>query len=306
MLSNRHSPRGLIYPNLTTILPRAPRVPPASPVTRKIGSTGPDVSLNMTAPHWAQTPDFQLIHESDDDTGPVLVGFPFSGSGSAMFASWRKCLPPSFSLVAATLPGREERLPEPPWSQLSEAADRLSESLTELIPKNRPIIPVGFSIGALVAFEVTRRVLGNGLDVPLLVVASRISPTIETPRVGFAEMSDEEFVRLLADEFGAIPPEIAENEELLKLLLPALRGDLEMGESYQFEATQPVSCDVLAAHGSADESVRLQWLDGWSEVGKTFRSRTFAGGHFFVRDQTQAFIDTIATRYHSACMSRNI
>ncbi|MEM9825749.1 MAG: thioesterase domain-containing protein [Planctomycetota bacterium] len=239
-------------------------------------------------------------NEPDRFARPMLVGFPFSGSGTALFGNWRRHLPTGFSLAAAALPAREQRLGETPWSDMQAAADQLAMSWQQSFPRDQVIIPVGFSIGAVLAFEVTRRLVDAGYAVPLLVVASRVGPDLETPRVGFADMDDETFLRVLSDEFNAIPPEIAANEELRSLLLPALRGDLEMGETYRYHLDARLPCDVLAAHGSDDASVRLQWLHGWSKVGQDFRARTFAGGHFFVRDQLKAFLSTVAVRYRAA------
>ncbi|MEM6687852.1 MAG: thioesterase domain-containing protein [Planctomycetota bacterium] len=244
--------------------------------------------------------DFVWLKEpSEDSNSPIVIGFPFSGSGAAMFASWKALLPENFALAAVQMPGRESRLHEPACNDVHRAADGLVDSFTSNAP-HRPLICVGCSNGALLAYEFALRITKAGYSIPLLVVAAKPSLTHEIPKLGLDQLSDEELLDLVGNTFGALPPEVTENEELRRLMLPTLRADLEMGDNYVYKTKPPLDSDILALVGSDDLGVRLQWMEDWRLLGRGFRARTFAGGHFFIRQQTRAVIDTIVMRYEAA------
>ena len=154
---------------------------------------------------------------------PTLVGFPYSGAGTAAFSTWRSEVPEDFSLVAVRLPGRESRLDEDLRTDMKGIAADVAVELQQL---DVPIIPMGISAGALLGYEVARELANTNTEVPLVVVLSESGPprTGERPESGYIhEMSDEEFIEVLDKGYRAIPPAIAESQELLDLMLPVMR-----------------------------------------------------------------------------------
>ncbi|MEE3922702.1 thioesterase domain-containing protein [Micromonospora sp. BRA006-A] len=80
--------------------------------------------------------------------------FPYAGGVAASFAPWRDLAAPELSVQVALMPGRGARLHEPPVDDLAELVDALATAVAERA--SGPFLLFGHSLGALVAFEVTR------------------------------------------------------------------------------------------------------------------------------------------------------
>lgn len=227
---------------------------------------------------------------------PVLVGFPYSGSGTAAFSVWRSHIPQDFSLIAVRLPGRESRLDEELRTDMKGIAVDVAAELHQL---NAPIIPMGISAGALLGYQVARELATTDTEVPLLVVLSEGGPprTGERPETGYIhELPDEEFIEVLDKGYRAIPPAIAENQELLELMLPVMRADAALLETYAMDTDPPLDCGVLALLGTEDPVVTLRASISWQAVSSDLRVRSFPGGHFFFRDQPAAVMAAVVER----------
>ncbi|TWU50973.1 Linear gramicidin dehydrogenase LgrE [Rubripirellula tenax] len=227
---------------------------------------------------------------------PVLVGFPYSGSGTAAFSVWRSLVPNDFSLIAVRLPGRESRLDEELRTDIRSIAVDVAAELRQL---NAPIIPFGISAGALLGYQVARELAPTDTELPLVVVLSEGGPprTGERPSNGYIhEMSDDEFLEVLDKGYHAIPPAIAENKELLDLMLPVMRADAALLETYAMDTDPPLKCGVLALLGTEDPVVTLRSSTSWKAVANDLRVRSFPGGHFFFRDQPAAVMAAIVER----------
>ena len=97
------------------------------------------------------------------------------------------------------------------------------------------------------------------------------------------KLPDAEFVDQMSRHFDGIPPSVRENEELLQLLLPALRADMQLLETYEYAEEPPLETDVLALGGSEDRAVTATALADWRRhTSQRFSSRLVPGGHFFL------------------------
>ncbi|HEY4129001.1 MAG TPA: alpha/beta fold hydrolase, partial [Gemmatimonadaceae bacterium] len=84
-----------------------------------------------------------------------LICFPSAGAGASVFGRWAEHLPPDVDLWTLQLPGREARRNEALLSDIHDIADRLAPLVEPLL--DVPFAFFGHSMGALIAYELTRR-----------------------------------------------------------------------------------------------------------------------------------------------------
>jgi medium-chain acyl-[acyl-carrier-protein] hydrolase len=86
-------------------------------------------------------------------------------------------------------------------------------------------------------------------------------------------------------DVGGVPPSALEDEEFFELLLPTLRADFAAFERYQYRPQPPLDIDIHAIVGQDDPYVPASVLQGWKQqTTGEFALRSFAGGHFFLRE----------------------
>jgi medium-chain acyl-[acyl-carrier-protein] hydrolase len=217
-----------------------------------------------------------------------LVGIPHCGGGSSLFRTWPAGLPDTIEVWTARLPGRDERVDEPASRDLSMAADAMAAALRG-IARPCPLVLFGHSLGALVAFEVTRRLERDGAAPALLVVSACAAPQIARTAPPIHRLPDQAFLDAVKI-FGGLPDEILEDDEMRAHILPVLRADFEMCETYAYQARLPLQVPITAIGGMADRAVERRSLEAWREqTAGRFALNLLPGGHFYLREETLLF-----------------
>ena len=212
-----------------------------------------------------------------------LVCFPFAGGGAGLYKPWAEHVAADVELLAVQLPGRENRLLEPPLRQLTQAADLLVSSLQRL--PWLPTVFFGHSMGALLAYETALR-LPPSRRLSRLVVSGRSGPHMPPTTPPVDTLDDPAFLALLGG-MGGTSAAVLDQPELMRLLMPMLRADFGMVDHYRPAPTAPrLSCPVLAAHGQDDPSTSVARMQAWAGVTHApFHLLAFPGGHFFLHDE---------------------
>jgi surfactin synthase thioesterase subunit len=188
--------------------------------------------------------------------------------------------------VPLNLPGRETRIYEPPYTDLRQLVRDAAAALRPFV--NQPYGLVGHSVGALVAFELAVSLHQQHARLPdILVLASCRTPHLLDGRDPIHSLPDDEFIRELELRYNGIPQAVRENRELLQLLLPALRADVRLLETYDYKPQPPLSIDMLVLGGIDDTSLKALDLQAWGKhtTGR-FSARLVPGGHFFLLDDS--------------------
>ncbi|HYH80139.1 MAG TPA: thioesterase domain-containing protein [Longimicrobium sp.] len=212
------------------------------------------------------------------ETGPCrVVCFAYAGGGASAFAPWRAV--PGLVVRPMEYPGRESRWGEPAAPALGALVDALADELPDL--DAAPWAFWGHSMGALVAFELARRLQARGAALPCHLFVSGARAPHLPPRDPIHHLPAGSFLARLA-EYGGIPAAVLENRELLSLLLPVVRHDFGLLERHEFGDSPPLAVPVSAFGGLQDEHVPIGDLLAWSRhTSSSFRPRFLAGGHFF-------------------------
>ena len=248
-----------------------------------------------------------LVVRRQEDMKARLFCLPFAGGGASVFREWPRKLSRDVQVIALQLPGRESRWNEPPCEAISEIVDWLVASLGPIL--DQPFAIFGHSMGAMLGFEVARALQLNGNCPAHLFVSGFRAPQDPDPDPPMHRLPNEELISHLGSLNG-IPKPILDHPELIALLLPVLRADLKICETYNYRAGEPLHCPISAYGGANDLKAPPASLDGWRiQTSKEFTMRVFPGDHFFLESARDALLGQIFTdlmrslRRHDATIS---
>jgi medium-chain acyl-[acyl-carrier-protein] hydrolase len=218
--------------------------------------------------------------------GRGLFCFPYAGGSAAVFRTWPKALT-AVDVRAVQLPGRGGRLREAPHTRVRDLAVAAVDGLGPHF--GQPFALFGHSFGALVAFEMARELRRRGGPQPFhLFISARRGPRRPDPVPPMHGLPEEQFLAEVRARYGGIPDAILQEPELLALLLPALRADLEAVETYSYEPEAPLDIPISVFGGLDDPWAKLDDLESWrTETAGPFCLTRFPGGHFYF-DQAPA------------------
>jgi medium-chain acyl-[acyl-carrier-protein] hydrolase len=207
-----------------------------------------------------------------------LVCLPPAGANASAFDAWNTGLPAWIEVCAVQLPGRQERSHEPPPRRMSQLLPELEAAVAAEVPC--PFVVFGSSLGAIVAFELVRRLERHGHATPArLVVSSAQAPHVAGRLPAYSSMPDAQFAAELAS-LEALPGETAEHPDLLEAVLPVLRADFELGQTYRYRPGPPVRVPIDAVTGSGDAHVPDSMVRPWGDLTTGgFASTRVQGAH---------------------------
>lgn len=210
-----------------------------------------------------------------------LFCFPYAGGGASVFRTWSEDLPLDVEICSVQLPGRENRLKEPLYTRVSALVETLIQVLQPYM--DLPFAFFGHSVGTLVGFELARALRRENAPGPLyLSVSGRQAPQVADSYPPIHHLPEVEFIEELR-HFNGTPELVLQHDELMALLLPTLRADFEMNETYVYEPEEPLDCPISAFGGLQDVRVSRESLAAWSvHTRSDFKVRVFPGDHFFI------------------------
>ncbi|MEQ1511745.1 MAG: alpha/beta fold hydrolase [Lysobacteraceae bacterium] len=208
-----------------------------------------------------------------------LFTFAHSGGGASVFNKWYKALPGTH-VLAARLPGRESRIAEPAHSAMGALIDTLAGQIAPRL--DRPFALYGHSLGGLIAFELAHRLRELGLRQPerLLIGAYR-SPERRSPHPELHALADADLVTGLK-RYDSMPQSIIDSPELMALLVPMLRADFSLFETYTYRDRAPLDRPIVVYYGNDDRMIGPAEMDGWrTKSSADVRLHPIEAGHFF-------------------------
>lgn len=203
-----------------------------------------------------------------------------AGGTAALFRGWPHLLPPEIELIAVQFPGRGDRYRERPPRRMSDLVDAL---LPAILPRlDRPYAFFGLSMGAKSCWALTHALREQDAPLPLaLYLASAAAPALIEGRTDWDELDDAELVDYL-NGMGGTPPELLEYPDLLAILLPTLRADLLLIDTFRFAPAKPLDLPIRAFAGVDDVEGPPERMERWrEETNGPFTLDRISGGHFF-------------------------
>jgi medium-chain acyl-[acyl-carrier-protein] hydrolase len=226
-----------------------------------------------------------------------LFCFPYAGGGSTIFRNWPRQLPPYVEVVTALLPGREGRFREPPLDSVERVIDAVTPNILPWL--DRPFAFFGHSMGALLSFELARRLRrDHALEPEHLFVSGRGAPQLPERDAPIYNLPEPEFVAELA-RLNGTPREVLEHAELLELIVPLLRADFAVCQTHAYLPAPPLKCPITVFGGLQDPDVPRESLELWREQTRAAHAlHMLPGDHFFVNQQQADILRVVSLKLH--------
>lgn len=217
----------------------------------------------------------------NERAGVRLFCFPYAGGSALTFRGWPALLAPEVEVCAVQLPGRGPRMHEPPFDD----ARSLIEALLPVMARHldRPFALFGHSMGGAIAFELARRLHGEfGVEPLHLFISGRRAPHVSYAGPTLYDLPEPAFKEELR-RLGGTPAEVLEDPELMELLVPLLRADIALSQTYRYEPRPSLTCPLTVFGGLQDGHDEPEVLAAWREhtLG-AFDMKMFEGDHFFI------------------------
>lgn len=221
-----------------------------------------------------------------------LFCFSYAGGGASVFRSWVDALLPEVEVCAIQLPGREYRIGEPAYKRLVPLVQVLADAISPYL--DRPFAFFGHSMGALVSFELARQLRRMQKRQPVsLFLAAYRAPQLPNPNIKIYHLPEEVFKVVLRAE--GIPEMVLHNEELMQAMLPTLRADFELCDTYEYREEAPLWCPISIFGGLEDVRISASDLEAWSiHSDVAWRLTMLPGSHFFLHSAQALLLAAIS------------
>ena len=223
-----------------------------------------------------------------------LYCFPYAGGNAAVFRNWASQLP-GIELLAVQYPGRASRFSEP----LIDSMECMLEALEEALPlEEKPFAFFGHSMGASIAFELTRRLQETGRPLPSqLIVSGRRAPSapprMKNESVPVYLLPKDEFIDRIR-QLNGTPEELLKHADLMELMEPILRNDFKLVETLHYQEAPALRVPVYVMSGEDDTHVNADNVRAWqNETELSCHFDSFPGDHFFLHSHEALLLERL-------------
>ncbi|RLV04528.1 thioesterase [Streptomyces griseocarneus] len=224
-----------------------------------------------------------------------LYCLPHAGGTPAAYHGWAEALAPGIAVVPLQ-PPRGTAPGDAPGARPATVTRSAEVLAARLAPETaHPYAFFGHSLGALVAFETVRALLRHGCPAPrrLFVCGSGPPPAEAAGSRALHALPDEDFLRVVSRR-GELPPEVLTDEELRQVLVPQLRADYALAETYRYRPGPPLPCPVTVLCGQSDPLVDHERLGAWREhTTAAAPVRLVPGGHLLLHSAAPHLHDAV-------------
>lgn len=219
-----------------------------------------------------------------------LVCLPHAGGSASFYRPVAQALRPRVEVLAVQYPGRQDRRHEPLIDDLGTLADEVCAAVAATV--DRPFALFGHSMGSTLAFEVTRRLEARGTYPLRLFASARRAPSAD--RDERVHLRDDEGLISDVRALSGTSQQVFGDEELMRMVLPVIRGDYRAAETYRHTPGPRLRCPVTALTGDSDPKATLEEVAAWrGHTDGGFDLRTYSGGHFYLLDHTAEVLGLI-------------
>jgi medium-chain acyl-[acyl-carrier-protein] hydrolase len=224
-----------------------------------------------------------------------LFCLPYAGGGASVYHGWAVDLPSHVEVCAVQLPGREGRYGERLFTDVHALVAPLCDGIAPFL--DRPFALFGHSLGAVLAYETAVALVRGRAPSPMaLFVSGHRAPGLPPTRHPIHDLPEREFLAEL-QRLNGVPPELFEDRELLDLVLPQLRADFRMAETYAPSPPDKLTCAIVALGATEDDRVSRATLEPWRELTTgPFQLTMLPGDHFYVKSHRSRLLELIAAR----------
>ncbi|MEU3622985.1 thioesterase [Amycolatopsis coloradensis] len=232
----------------------------------------------------------------------MLFCLPYAGGGASFYRAWTPPEDMGFTLYPVQLPGREELFGESHYGDVAEAAADITGRIVETAGPGDRVSLLGHSFGAVLGYEIARQLAAKGgVELGHLVVSGSAHPFSRLGRIS-GDLPDDEFVARVEELAGYAHPALAD-PDLRSLVLPVLRSDVILHETYFAAHATALPMRITALRGQDDHIVSRSEVEGWrraSSVGSAVVE--LPGGHMYLADQPAQLFEVLRRLAHSEAL----
>ena len=220
-----------------------------------------------------------------------LVCFPYAGGNTSLFFPWLNQMPEDVEIAILQLPGRGLRFTDPLFDSMDAIVEDVCLALEELSPMK--LIFFGHSMGARIAYEVIFRLHHQCKPLPIHFFASASpAPCVKYKKAFSHNLPDAAFIAHLGTLNGT-PKEVLADTQLMELLLPVLRADFKIVETYLNTTQLTLPTTVTGFAGKLDD-IDIADIEPWFSLFKKNKGIVwFDGGHFFINENRDDVITSL-------------
>lgn len=209
--------------------------------------------------------------------------FSHAGGSALIFRKWLK-RDSEIEVIPVELPGKGTRIGEEAITDFEKLTEQLSQSIAKKINNERFYL-FGHSMGAIIAFDIASKLEKiHEIKPEKLIVVGRQAPHFPNEDKFKSYMGDEALIDEMKRVNGT-PKEFFENEAFLKFMIPIIRNDYKLNESYEYKG-EKINIPIIAHSAKYDYEADEGIMSHWSEVtNNTFKLKSFNGDHFFIYDE---------------------
>lgn len=226
-----------------------------------------------------------------EETTRFVVCFPHAGGSASYFFPFSAQMPGDVEVLAVQYPGRHDRHREAPFESIEDFVEPITAALSPY--REHELAFFGHSLGALVGFEVARRLEERGHTLATFFASGRRAPSTwrdERPET----LTDNEFIAEI-EKLNGTSSQVFADQDLVRMVLPTLRSDYTAAATYRAGPDQALNSPVVAVIGDDDPKCTRTEAEAWSRhVRSAFELTVFSGGHFYLDDHRQDLIKLVA------------
>ena len=221
-----------------------------------------------------------------------LFCIPFAGGDFSIFLTWPDFLPPQAEVFGVELPGSLRRMSEKPLTDMEPLVDGLARALLPHL--DLPFAIFGSCTGSFSAFELVLKIRALcGREPAHLYCSSVWAPHLPSRHPPIHRLPKKDFIQSL-DHLGAIPRETLAQPELVQVLLPAIRADFKVAETYTPVNGAQVHCPLTTFCGTNDPMVLAEEAAAWEEeTTGPFQLLMLEGDHNLWKTSRETMLSTI-------------
>ncbi len=210
-----------------------------------------------------------------------LFCFPFAGGGAAFYRTWPNGLPDGVEVFSIRPPGRETRLRERPYLRLDSLAEAAADALLPYL--DLPFAFFGHSMGGLLAYEVACHFRSRAITLPAHLFISGYRAPHRPAHHPPVHQADTSVILRRLRNLNGTPAAFFDNEELIEMMLPGIRADFSVLETYTSRPREPLERPLSVFGGYHDSEATGADIMAWQGYTRDrFNPRMIAGGHFFI------------------------
>lgn len=235
------------------------------------------------------------------DPAARLFLFHHAGGSHLLYRGWAEHFPQDWELCLIEAPGRGHLQAHP----LIDACDRLVDYVHNAIAPllDRPFALFGHSMGALIAYQLTRRLHDEGEPLPTwLGVSAYGAPRVEASTDDRPHLMSNDELRAWLRNVGGSTPQLLDNDAVWPTFAPVFRSDFKLLDTWApRHDPQPLPIPLSVFGGRRDKLTGEDRLLSLQAFTTRFRGLAmYEGDHFYVMDHGQPLAAAITAATRSA------